>query len=551
MVWHINPSVSLDEKKIRAAMTAWYGQATFVSCLVFLVLICLVHTFLPHLSFSNRSLVAYNSRKPSRVIALPLKWIVCVWILGLLYLIFADTQQEFVYLAKRLGRVSVALFPAIYFLSLKPTPLPRTFYLQLIPLHKWLSRLMVTTLVAHAIVYLGVYIKMSKLGKLLQLSNISGIVAFLSFILIGLSSLKAVRRRCYDLFFSIHYTVSWVSLPMIWYHSNTSQGYMIIAGLILLGQAIYRISISTHLKLPVQYVSPSLFFISIPRSDLPKSLQNFYSPGSHIRLSNPLYQISTWFQSSHPYTIASLPTDPMLTLVVRKTKYPIKLRKQYAITGPYSSIPNTFFGDANTGLVHRALFVAGGSGIAFVAPIMRHLRAMNIPVKLLWAIRDSTEVSILSTLGLSEAALGDGQVEVYVTRGYGEPLKSSISSYIPNDDEDLNVYVDEDCCGGEFQRLLGDGKYASYDQGKPQASDYSRIMFNTRPVLNLRIKSWLYGIPVDSNSCCCLDQLMGLDKDTDKTGLWVLASGAETLARETQTWAKTNGFSFLKDEFSL
>lgn len=553
MPWHTNPKPTLDDKQFRSFITGWYGQVAFAGSVGFILVTCLYFAFFPRLSFSRKSIITYEWRRPSRAVVIPLAWTVALWIVGITYLLLADTQQEFVFLAKRLGRVPVALFPALYFLSLRPTPLPRTFYLQLIPLHKWLSRLVVLALVLHAVVYLAVYIQLSKLGKLLAYSNISGIVAFLLFIIIGLTSLKPIRRRYYNLFYSVHYTVSWVTLPMIWYHSKTSKWYMILSAVILICQVSYRVYISKHMKLQVQYVSPSMFFISIPVSQLPRSLQRYYAPGSHLRISNPLYRPRTWFESSHPYTIASLPQDPNLTLVIRKTRFPIKLRNVYAVAGPYGSIPNSFFQDANTGLVNRALFIAGGSGIAFCAPIMRHLRSLNIPVKLLWAIRDANEVKVLETLGLLDAALRDGQVEVYVTRGgqFGEAMAPSPTWYTPNDDENLNVDVNDDCCGGEFQPLLGDVKKPSYTADAIDISSYSRIMFSSRPVLNLRIKSWLYGVPVDSNTCCCLDQLMVIGNDADKSGRWVLASGAETLTRDSENWASSNGFSFFKDEFSL
>lgn len=553
--WHTNPKPTLAEKLFRSYITGWYAQVAFISSIVFLLLLSVFQLVLPRLSFTKkRPFVIYSARKPSRAVTIPLVWVVPIWIIGISYFLLADTQQEFIFLAKRLGRIPVSLFPAIYFLSLRPSPLPKIVYLQLIPLHKWLSRLIVLVLLAHAVVYFAVYVQLSKLGKLLQLSNISGIIAFFLFILIGLSSLKPIRRRYYNVFYSIHYVTSWVTLPLIYYHSKTSKWYMIFSVFILLAQIVYRLYSSKHVKLPVQYVSPNMFFISIPRNQVPKSLQKYYTPGSHLRISNPLYHISTWFQSSHPYTIASLPQDPNLTLVIRKTHYPIKLRKLYAITGPFRSIQNSFFQDVNQGLVHRALFIAGGSGIAFVAPIMRHLRSMNVPVKLLWAIRDRNEVKILETLGLMQAALVDNQVEVYVTRGgnFGEALEAPISWYTPNDDERLNVDVNDDCCGGEFRPLLDDSKRVSYGaESASQTSDFSKIMYSSRPVLNLRIKSWLYGIPVDRDTCCCLDQLTMIGDTPDASGLCVLASGAEALVHETENWASSNGFSFYKDEFSL
>lgn len=554
MAWHIISKPTPAEKTLRAFVTNKYGIITFYSSIGFVVFVTLIYVFLPRVSFNRNSWlpIHYTAKRPSKPPQLPIVTTLLLCSAGLMYVLLAETQQEFVFLAKRLGRVPVALYPVVYFLSLRPTPLPQTFYLQLIPLHKWLSRIIVIILLAHVVVYVGVYIQLNKMQKLTQWSNISGIFAYVLFLLLGVSSLKWFRRSCYNIFYAIHYSTSVITLPMIVYHSKTTRWYMTLCGLLLLSQAAYRIAISKHIKLPVQYISPSLFLVSIPKGSLPRSLQSYYKPGSHLRISNPLYDPSTWFQSSHPYTIASLASDDNLLLVIRKTRYAIKLRKMYAITGPYGSIPQTFFQDVTRGLVKRTLFVAGGSGIAFTAPIMRHLLLHGIPVKLIWAIRDVNEVQILDTLGLTKAALVDNQVEVYVTRSghYGKPLW-----YITNDDDNLSIDVDEDCCGGGdvnqttplVQEISGDKRVISYSA---EPSLYSRIIFNSRPVLNLRIKSWLQGVPIDGNECCCLDRLM-MFGPTDTAGQWVLASGTETLIRETEAWANNNQFAFFKDEFSL
>lgn len=554
MGWSIHKKIAKDEKVFRKLITSYYGRLACGSIFAFIFGFSLLSIILPRLRASKYG-ISYSSKRPSTSYYIPLKYTVALWVVCLPYFIFSDTNEDFIFLAKRLGKIPVALLPAVYFLSLRPSPLPRTFYLQLLPLHKWLSRIAVFLMVAHGLVYTVVYAKQTKLAKLLKLGNISGACALLLFVAIGLSSLKPIRRRFYNVFYGIHYISAWLTLPLLWYHSKSTRPYVYFSVTILISQAIYRIATSRHVRLPVQYVSPSMFFISIPRNQLPKSMQRYFSPGSHLRVSNPLYCFGTWLQSSHPYTIASLPQDPHLTLVIRKTTFPIKLRRFYALTGPYSSIPCSFFEDVNRGLVNRALFIAGGTGIAFCAPIMRYLRSMNIPVKLLWAIRDVKDVQVLETLGLCDAALVHDQIEVYVTRGgnLGEALGLPTPWYI---DDELNVEVDDDCCGGgEFKPLLNehDKLLENYTDefSAPARPDFSRIMFSSRPVLNLRIKSWLFGVPVDSNTCCCLDQLMEFRQDLDPEGRWVLASGAETLVGHTQKWADDNGFSFFKDEFSM
>jgi hypothetical protein len=75
-------------------------------------------------------------------------------------------------------------------------------------------------------------------------------------------------------------------------------------------------------------------------------------------------------------------------------------------------------------------------------------------------------------------------------------------------------------------------------------------VFNHRPVLNLRLKSWLYGLSVNDNACCCVDQYVNVSEH-DKEGTWVISSGADKLVNETKRWAHINGVEFYQEEFSL
>lgn len=642
-------------------------------------------------SWLSKYTLAYTRILPSRAVSLPLVPIVSFWTVAFLFLIFNETHYEFTYLSKRLGHVSVALLPPVYFLTLKPSPLPRTFYLQLIPLHKWLSRLIFLIIVAHAAVYLYIYIVTKKLMKLTSYGNICGIIAFFMFVAMILTSLKPIRRRFYNtVFFPAHYIISWAVLPLIYYHSpKTIWIYVYLCAGILIGQQLYRLYISrSGTRLPVQYISSSMLFVALPKNQLPTSLQNYFSPGSHLRISSspmpgahlissiPLPGFlqrwkrrrgpgpnggftSSLIQSTHPYTIASLPEDPVLMLCIRKTRYPIKLNKGYTVAGPYASIPSPFFNDVNNGLVKRALFVAGGTGIAFCAPLMRHLRSRNIPVKLIWAVRDASDAKVLTHLGLAKAALEDKQIEIYVTQSNAlismkertarilDNIKrvtrkpsGKLTKEAENDasersaasgtfegmftpqtvDERLEISIDNTWCDGGEVRTIGgkqsksvpsyvdeyghitdfdtsNGPSTRYDEESalqsqslsfpsygslsnsagPSTSapatqavkteglqyinfptlsatpelDFTPVMINSRPVLNLRIKSWLYGVAVDGDSCCCIDQLLKVDHDTDRSGRWILASGGETLVKETEKWSRVNDFSFFKDEFSL
>lgn len=274
MGWSIHQKLSKHDKLLRKFVTVKYAKLTFASIAVFIAVLLLLNILLPRVHRLRRGWPYYSSKEPSRAFVLPLRFIVVFWAVALPYFLFAETRQDYLALVKRLGSVSVSMLPIVHFLALRPSPLPRMFYLQLLPLHKWLSRIFILIVIAHAILYFAIYVHLGKVRKLLITSNLCGLIACTLFIAIIFTSLKPIRRRFYNLFYSVHYFTAWVSLPLIYYHARITHAYVIIAACLLAAQACYRAFTSRHIKLPVQYISPSMFFISIPREQLPRTLQN-------------------------------------------------------------------------------------------------------------------------------------------------------------------------------------------------------------------------------------------------------------------------------------
>lgn len=378
------------------------------------------------------------------------KTMLIVWVLGVMYPLFAGTGYDLQHLVKRAGRVSVAVLPAIYLLALKPSPFPNTFYLDLLPLHKWFSRLTFVIMLGHGILYVYIYAGKGKLFKLLAWKNVSGIVALLFFLAMGMTSLSPVRRVVYRLFYGIHYVLAWAVVPLVWYHCQPPANEYIYVLLGILGfQTLYRIFHTRHSKLRVQFMSNSLYLVSVPKKDMPRSyLPSVDAPGSHLRVCEPLWKPSTWVQSSHPYTIASLPHEDPVQLVIRKSTFPVKLRHLYGLMGPFRSVSDDFLDAVRYNQIRRVLFVVGGSGVAFAAPLLRYLYDRGVEVKLLWAIRDSQDVTVLKSIGLHEAVMR-GDVEVHFTQRhtpFGAAPMVEAQMYNYNDDEDLDVAVDDLCC---------------------------------------------------------------------------------------------------------
>ena len=89
------------------------------------------------------------------------------WITFLTSLSLVDIYNgDLIFLAKRLGRIPANCLPTILFLTLRPSPLPHTLYLTLIPIHKWLSRLIIIQSVIHTVLYLGYFQKRTRPKRL-------------------------------------------------------------------------------------------------------------------------------------------------------------------------------------------------------------------------------------------------------------------------------------------------------------------------------------------------------------------------------------------------
>lgn len=712
MWWYIPDRVSSEEKRRRSIAIRQYSYYAFLIAFSAIFIMALYNFLASKVrrrrlrqrqrlgpsksseSFSNHAV----QTSPSHI----RKLVLTFWVLGLLYACFAATNFDLQHLCKRLGRISVALLPPIYLLTLKPSPFPNTFYLELLPLHKWFARITFLVMLGHALLYLYIYACTDKLRKLLHPQNIAGFAAIFLFIAMGLTSLSPIRRFMYRVFYGIHYILSWAVIPLVWHHCRPPANEYIYCTLaILVGQLLYRIFKTKHARLRVQFMSPSLYLVSVPKKDMPKPFLTVEAPGSHVRISEPLWKPLTWIQSSHPYTIASLPHEDPVQLVIRKSNFPIKLRHQYGIMGPLRSVSNDFLDAVRFGQMKRVLFVVGGSGVAFAAPLLRYLHERGVGVKLLWAIRDPQDVAVLKSIGLHEAVMR-GDVEVHFTQRrspFGAASMVEAQMYNYNDDEDLDVAVDDLCCMDtpgprtRFGSFVGDSisgglypfddsdvdfednevavseeddddndetgpllakhdyhesNYGSHldesdafrknpsaficnpnadssyvctqveerDENLPPSSSltasssskpesfvlaptdksapfvastktiksnvqspkaptnkikhasssqhlrrssskfndirdvYGFAMFNSRPVLNIRLKLWLCGLSTNNDECCCVDQLITVGPE-QRQGGWVISAGTHRLVNDTRAWAKKNKFSFYQEEFTL
>lgn len=536
----------VDDKSLRRAITDKWGVYSFLSAILALLVVALANTLLAPKLYSTYNTAPVTGRTKLK----NLPWVnigMLSWTGLIIWMAFVQTYGDLIWFAKRTGRLAVTLMPAMYLLTLRPSPLPHTFYLQVLPMHKWLSRLVVIMAVAHGISYAHYYRANDMLDKLRKPENIAGYLVLLMFLIAAMTAFSWFRRQAYRVFYFLHICTAWGSLPLIWYHSRPPcSNYLLVCFGMLLAQVVFRILRSCSVRLRVQAVSKTLLIVDIPKCQLPRHFQR-WSPGAHVRLSLPLTQLSTWFQASHPYTISSLDSQNSLQMIIRKGNFPVKMRQPYNLSGPHRAVPYYFDKQLKENKIRRCLLVIGGSGIAFGAPILRYLRLYGVQVRMLWSTRDPYDAKALPALKLHEDMLA-GRVEIYYT---GEAISEDSDEF---EDEGLEVVTSDNCCQEEPDERTpltqADRKFRKALHSDDLLSNYNDNMYNARCHLNLRLKSWLYGLSPDNDDCCCADRLIDAS-DEDKLGVWVISTGHPKLVQDAKAWANRAGVNFFEEEFTL
>lgn len=379
-------------------------------------------------------------------------------------------------ITKRLGRIAVALMPPLLFLTMRPTPLPHTLYLALLPLHKWISRIVVVLSLVHTILYSWYFLATHTfIIKMKKLANIWGVVAMILFILIGITSLSGVRRYNFRLFYYTHYISTWLTVILIHYHARPPVSWYTYMNCgILVAQIIYRVWRTSHTRVSIVPVSPSIALIEFPCSDLKKKP---ILPSSHVRINNhyPKSFFRRFLQQmvplQHPFTVASLPTDDMVRLIIRRGNFKLRDNGEYLVCGAfepkidfiskhsYKFREGQFTFQNNTPALlasplhydiraRRVLIVVGGSAISFGLPLLRILNFNGVTVRLIWVSRDIRDLKLLNVFKNNFEGM-----EIYITGSDGSEQDIQID-YIDFDDEQ-NSYSDAITASNSLEEPVG------------------------------------------------------------------------------------------------
>ncbi|KAK6344361.1 hypothetical protein TWF696_008000 [Orbilia brochopaga] len=298
----------------------------------------------------------------------------------------------------------------------------------------------------------------SFLTLLLHPQIAAGLTAFVSFAFFCIVSHDDIRAKSYEFFLATHIIFSAVAMIALYFHHSAAKGYVVVSLAIwLIDRVIYR----AFRKRVMADATISI----LDESTVKATVRNFrtrdngvysWRPGEHVFLTVPGYSRL----QAHPFTILSPPAgydlDPSsaqggekdMVLVIRQLKGfteglygmadaagPVKeMHAEVVVDGPYGS------DHARHAIrdCRKAVFVAGGSGIAAVWPLMCEVvrrqmdraakgkmeRISKRKVLLLWVVQHAHHIGWLEDLSRLEEARRvlvttgvDVEVRTFVTKG--------------------------------------------------------------------------------------------------------------------------------------
>lgn len=223
-------------------------------------------------------------------------------------------------LAFRFGLLCVVNIPPLYIFGAKHSPLSfltGCSYEQINVYHRHVGRVCVAALIAHTALFL-LYFR--PLYLLSRFWSIMGITAGTCFVVIGVSSVRPLRQRFYEIFYYIHFVGMLIALPTIYFHFPTIPPFAIVAGLSVAYDRIVRLFDYRLVWCKVEVHVGDTVIIRVPKRGsklVDGTTGSKYNPfvwllrcfqrplqwdsGQHIFVTLP----TCGLLESHPFTIAS------------------------------------------------------------------------------------------------------------------------------------------------------------------------------------------------------------------------------------------------------
>lgn len=446
---------------------------------------------------------------------------VLLWLILVVAISFfnvSDLAEKYPVVLKRFGRVGFSLVPLSIFLALRPAALG-TSYLEYIPMHKWLLRVITAAISVHGIGYFVKWLIEGEFwAKTLKLLNLLGVIVFIFMLVLIVVSIRPVRRRFYRLFYVIHNATVLLLVGLTLFHARPGVGdFVLLCGIMLLWQGFQRIR-CMFIAGDLEIIEKDSSSLKVLRFNKAQVYPTNWTPGSHVRLTFPLHNFRSWLFASHPYTLCSLPDDATLDLVVKKGHtFRVFSSLQYAISSPYSSLQLTFFSTAE-----NVVILCGGSGISLGIPVIRYLQSSSVKSKLVWCVSNKADAFVLRETNVKSV------VEVYVT---GQVPYLTLSKTVSEEDYGL---LD----GGDQVEL----ESLNHEQN-PFEDDASERVLNEKA--DNEICAFRKGRPE-------FDAVFEPFNETeDPFNKWIIVCGPELLIKDAKKWGKQHGIQVFSEYYDM
>lgn len=465
--------------------------------------------------------ISWRKRNDGRsLVRLPLFITIVVWSLILLAVgVFHISFENYTTGVKRFGRMAYVLVPFDILLVLRPN-VAAIQYLELVDLHKWMSRLIIGCAFMHGG---GYFIKWILEGELLtktfRLWNFLGVLVWLLCLSLVVISLRYFRRLSYQYFYIVHNVTMWLFIGLICLHARPGVGIYTIICAGLLATQIYKRFSNYHPVDNVKIVGnegSNLIIVRIPKQE---DLSEWPS-GSHIRVTYPMTNYRAWLFPTHPYTIVSSPQDPSIDLIINKTNnFVLESHSSYSWIGPFPSL-----GDISAS---KLTIICGGSGISFALPIFKSLKQNISSLKLIWCVKTKSDIYILRALGFNE------EIDVYVTGN----LEESENSTTLFDEEDYGLLDYDNNENFELESLLSSESTQNpsnedLQPHKPRQKEASKFSLHQgRPAFDTVFEPLL--------------------QSDNRSEAMIIACGPETLIRHSERWAGLHGVKFASEVYEM
>lgn len=591
-----------------------FGYAIFCASMFNILMIILSSFIRRRIKPANYSLK--TKKKSLRllyfIVNLSLVYQVALWtIFGLLLLLIPYYQamtstpvyihfKLWMGMLKRSGRIGLALYPLIIFMSLKPNPLPNVLYIHLLPLHKWISRISFIAITFHCFGFIAKWMKSDGISFYTHLFGptiLPGFIVFVMFTFTFILGIKPIREKCYKLFYCIHIIMAWCSIPLMYIHCIPEANLYIFGSLILLVYNTFiRIWTSRKIRNDAEYSvitkpDSNLVVIRFGKEQMKRLLGKYrgidsellsYSPGSHIRLSYSNLNLKSWLFASHPYTITSSEESETFDLILNKaTKFAQELLSNnygsFAVSSPFPAFESSFFQRSR---YQKIEIVCSGTGIAFALPIFNYFYSRNkieqlenesntegeslvtnfCEINFIWITRNASDLFVLNESGLTHSThsqsryeiddyFQDANIEVYITGTPSDPPNSGTSRllFLSNI---WNRYVTKTTNEDPYiplaeidEPLNSDSFDLESSSNSPSKIRNENMKLTSEPTRTLNT---IHERPVLADILS--SQFEDIKKEEKNC---IIACGSQSLLKDCDSWAKSNNIDIFTEAFSV